>query len=70
MTKKIKFKRGQLVQHTEDGTIYIFIKYTIPKKSHLVELDNFGNPMGIVLIENKYLDIPKKFPETFNVILV
>ena len=69
MAKRTKFKRGQLVQHVEDGRIFIFIKYWM-KNSHLVELNNFGDPMGIVLIENKYLDIPKKFPETFNVILV
>jgi hypothetical protein len=70
MTKNKKFKKGQLVQHIDDGRLFIFVKYAAPKRAHLVELDNYGDPVGIILTEHRYLETPKKYPDTFKIVLI
>lgn len=65
MAKKKRFKLGQLLQHV-DGRIFIFLKYGPPKTVHVVEMDNFGEAVGLTVIEHRYLQIAKDFPETFK----
>lgn len=66
MAKIKKFKRGQLIQNLENGTIYIFLKRFKTDRAHLIELDNNGDPVELVLLETKYLDKLKTIPETFT----
>jgi hypothetical protein len=65
MKKRKSFKRGQLVQSVTDSKIYIFVKRQ-GKHSHLVELDSYGNPVQVTLIETKELSTLKTIPETFK----
>jgi len=64
MAKRKGFKRGQLVQQSGEGVIYIFIK-RIGKKCHLVELDEFGNPIQLTILPAEHLGPIKTIPKNF-----
>lgn len=65
MAKKSRFKRGQLLQNLEDNIIYIFIKHK-SNKLHLVKLDEYGNPIELVLLDSNCVGPVKIIPETFK----
>lgn len=69
MAKKNSFRKGQLVQHIESETIYIFIK-RMRDKAHLVELNTNGDPIELVVTETKYLSTVKTIPESFKSISI
>jgi uncharacterized protein YcgL (UPF0745 family) len=65
MKRRRSFKRGQLIQSITDSTIYIFIKKR-GAYSHVVELDSYGNPVHVILIETVKLNKLKTIPDTFK----
>jgi transcription antitermination factor NusG len=65
MKKRKSFKRGQLVQSIIDSKIYIFVKKD-RKYSHLVELDEYGDPIQLTKIETEHLDRLQTIPATFK----
>lgn len=69
MAKRKGFKRGQLVQQSGEGAIYIFVK-RIGKKCHVVELDEFGNPIQLTILAAEQLGPIKKIPENFKSIQI
>lgn len=65
MAKRNRFKRGQLLQDPKDNSIYIFVKRK-SNKLHLVKLDEYGNPIDLVLLDSNCVGPVKIIPETFK----
>lgn len=70
MTKKKRFKRGQLFQDRETSKIYIYVKSLSGGKAHAVELNDNGDPISIVIVKTKNLGKVELVPETFKSISI
>jgi len=68
MPKAKKFKRGQLVQDTND-VIYIYVKRN-KLTSHAIKLDNNGMPICMCEIITQDLGPIKNIPEGFTSIQI
>lgn len=66
MTKKKKFKRGQLLQDQQTNTIYIYVKSFGSNKAYLLELDQHGDPVKLVIENTKYLGLVVSVPTNFK----
>lgn len=66
MTKKKKFRRGELLQDSSSGKIYIYVKRARANEAHVVELDQNGDPIDFIVIKTNELGPVKLIPETFK----
>ena len=66
MIKKKRFRRGNVLQDQCTGKIYIYVKRIDNKKAHLIQLDQYGDPIGMVIQETKNLGPVLLVPETFK----
>lgn len=70
MAKKKRFRRGELLQDHCSGKIYIYIKLAKTNEAHVVELNDHGDPINIVVAKTKDLGPVKMIPETFKSISI
>lgn len=66
MTKKKKFKRGQLLQDQQTHKIYIYVKSFGNNKAYLLELDQHGDPVKLVIESTTYLGLVVSVPKNFK----